>query len=321
MLAFYCDHFVLPLPEGHRFPMEKYSRLRERVLRDGIVAPADLHEPAAAPWDALALVHTADYLDAVRTGTLAREAERRIGFPWSPAMVERSRRSVGGTMAAARAALERGTAANLAGGTHHAWAGFGQGYCVFNDVAVAARGLLRDGLVRSVLVVDLDVHQGDGTASIFRDDPRVFTFSMHGEKNYPFRKEASDLDIALPDGTGDAEYLTALDAALPRALERAAPDAVFYLAGADPYERDRLGRMALTVAGLAERDRRVFAACRARALPVAVVMAGGYAPDVDDIVAIHANTLREAARHARPARAGLAGAGDGMAGIASREPV
>jgi acetoin utilization deacetylase AcuC-like enzyme len=285
--------------------MDKYRRLRERVLEDGIVAPADLREPAAASWELLARIHTREYLDAVARGTLGPELQRRIGFPWSPAMVERARRSVGGTLAAIAAARRDGTAVNLAGGTHHAFADGGNGYCVFNDIAVAAAALL-DGVLDQaaaadrILVVDLDVHQGDGTAHIFRGEPRVFTFSMHGEKNYPFRKQASDLDVPLAEGTGDAEYLTALRTHLPAVLDRHEPDAVFYLAGADPYEGDRLGHLKLTVEGLRARDRLVFDLCRGRGLPVAVSMGGGYAPDIDAIVAIHANTIREAARASRP---------------------
>ena len=200
MRAFYSDHFVLPLPEGHKFPMAKYSRLRERILADGIVPPQDLHEAPLATIADLRLVHTTEYVDAVMTGTVAHEIQRRIGFPWSPQMVERSRRSVGATIAASRAALDDGVAANLAGGTHHAFADRGEGYCVFNDVAVATRVLQRERHARRVAIVDLDVHQGNGTAAIFSGDADVFTFSMHGEKNFPFKKETSDLDVALADG-------------------------------------------------------------------------------------------------------------------------
>jgi acetoin utilization deacetylase AcuC-like enzyme len=301
--AFYCDHFVLPLPEGHRFPMDKYRRLRERVIAQRIVPPDRVLEPAAASWETLARIHTPEYLEAVATGSLSREMQRRIGFPWSPAMVERARRSVGGTLAAIAAAFEDGTAANLAGGTHHAFADGGNGYCVFNDVAVACADLLASGRAHRPLVVDLDVHQGDGTAHIFRDEPRVFTLSVHGERNYPFRKQLSDCDVPLPDGTGDAEYLTALETHLLPILERHQPDAVFYLAGADAYEGDRLGRLTLTIEGLRARDRLVLEACRRRGLPVAVVMGGGYAPDIDAIVTIHANTIAEAANRGRDSRA------------------
>jgi len=286
----------LPLPEGHKFPMAKYSGLRERVLVEGIVRSEDLHEAPAAALADLTLVHTPEYVDAVVAGTLPKDTQRRIGFPWSPQMVERSRRSVGATMAAARAALDEGVAANLAGGTHHSFADRGEGFCVFNDVAVAARALQRDGAARRrIAIIDLDVHQGNGTAAIFSGDATVFTFSMHGEKNFPFRKEKSDLDVPLADGTGDGEYLELLHAHLDLVLNRHQPDFVFYLAGADPYEGDRLGRLKLTIEGLRMRDELVFNSCHQRHLPVAVTMSGGYAADVDAIITIHANTIRTAA--------------------------
>ena len=298
MKAFYSDTFVLPLPQHHRFPMAKYRLLRERLVEEGVLDHRDLHVAEPATWDELRLVHDAGYLDAVAAGTLAADAQRRIGFPWSPMMVERSRRSVGATIAAARDVTRRspGVAANLAGGTHHAFRDRGEGYCVFNDVAVAASLLLRDGAAERIAVVDCDVHQGNGTAAIFRDRPAVFTFSLHGAKNFPFRKEASDLDVTFDDGAGDDEYLSALDRHLPAVLDGHDPDVVFYLAGADPYEGDRLGRLKLTIAGLQQRDRMVFDACRLRQLPVVVVMSGGYAPDVNAIVTIHTNTIREAVR-------------------------
>jgi acetoin utilization deacetylase AcuC-like enzyme len=295
MRAYYSDHFVLPLPDGHRFPMAKYARLRARVLDEGVVSGGDLHEAPAATWEQLTLAHAPEYVAAVAAGTLPPEMVRRIGFPWSPAMVERSRRSVGATIAAAGAALEDGAAANLAGGTHHAFADRGEGYCVFNDVAVAARVLQRDGRAARIAVIDCDVHQGNGTAAIFAGDPSVFTCSLHGARNYPFRKETSDLDVELEDGADDAAYLRALEGALPAVFARQRPEIVFYLAGADPYLGDRLGRLRVTKAGLAARDARVFAACRAAATPVAVVMSGGYAPEVDDIVDIHLQTVRAAA--------------------------
>ena len=298
MHAFYCDHFVLPLPEGHRFPMDKYARLRARVVENGILPLDRLHEPHAVAWTDLVRVHTADYVARVRDGGLTREEQRRIGFPWSVQMVERSRRSVGGTIDAARAALQDGVSANLAGGTHHAFRDRGEGYCVFNDVAVAATTMLETGRVRQVAVIDLDVHQGNGTAAIFEHDPRVFTCSLHGAANFPFRKERSDLDVPLPDGTGDGEYMAHLAAALDVVLATG-PDLVFYVAGADPYEGDRLGRMRLTEAGLRQRDAIVFGRCRAERVPVAVTMAGGYAPDVDAIARIHAGTIEEAAQSAR----------------------
>jgi acetoin utilization deacetylase AcuC-like enzyme len=293
--AYYSDHFVLPLPDGHKFPMAKYSRLRERILAEEIIAPDHLHEAPAVEWDDLRLVHDSGYVDAVADGTVPPDVQRRIGFPWSPQMVERARRSVGATVAAARTALDDGVAANLAGGTHHAFADRGEGFCVFNDVAVASRVLQRDRHARRIAIVDLDVHQGNGSAVIFSGDPSVFTFSMHGAQNFPFRKEVSDLDVPLSDGTADAEYLRLLRAHLPSVLNDHQPDFVFYLAGADPYEGDRLGRLKLTIDGLRERDEVVVGACRQAGLPLAIAMSGGYAHDIDAIVTIHANTIRTAA--------------------------
>jgi acetoin utilization deacetylase AcuC-like enzyme len=296
--VFYCDQFVLPLPAGHSFPMAKYRLTRERIVADGIVRAGDVLEADAASWEAIRLVHTAQYVAAVRTGTVPREMQRRIGFPWSEAMVERARRSVGATIQTAREALESpgGIAASLAGGTHHAFADRGEGFCVFNDVAVATRVLIAEHRISRVAVIDCDVHQGNGTAAIFRDDPAVFTFSMHGANNYPFRKEASDLDIVFDDGAGDAAYLEALERHVPGLLASHRPDLVFYLAGADPYEGDRWGRLGLTFDGLRQRDAILFDTCRAGGVPVAVTMAGGYAPDVNAIVRIHAATIAEAER-------------------------
>ena len=292
--AFYSDHFVLPLPEGHKFPMAKYSRLRERILAEELIAPGDLQEAPLASLDDLRLVHDAAYVDAVTNGTVPHDVQRRIGFPWSPQMVERSRRSVGATIAAATAALDDGAAANLAGGTHHAFADRGEGFCVFNDVAVAARVLQRHRHASRIAIVDLDVHQGNGTAAIFAGDPAVFTFSMHGDKNFPFKKEVSDLDIPLADGTGDDDYLLLLRTHLHDVLNRHQPDFVFYLAGADPFEGDRLGRLKMTIDGLRRRDEIVIEACTRARLPVAISMSGGYANDIDAIVTIHANTIRVA---------------------------
>ncbi|MFO1310537.1 MAG: histone deacetylase [Burkholderiales bacterium] len=288
MRIFYADHFVLPLPPGHRFPMAKYAQLRERVAA---VAADRMHVPDAATDAELRHVHDPAYLHAVFDGTLDAPAMRRIGFPWSAAMVERSRRSTGATIAACRSALESGCGINLAGGTHHAHAGFGEGFCVFNDAAVAARAMQAEGRVARVLVLDLDVHQGDGTAAIFAEDPSVFTCSMHGRANFPFRKSRSDLDVELDDGTSDAAYLAALSAVVPRALDRARPGLAIYLAGADPFEGDRLGRLSLTKAGLAARDRLVLDALLARGIPVAIAMAGGYAERVEDVVDIHFATV------------------------------
>jgi len=280
--------FVLPLPAGHRFPMSKYARLRERV--SGFAA-ALMHVPEAAGDAELRRAHDEGYIDAVSRGTLDERAQRRIGFPWSPAMVERSRRSAGATLAACRHALDAGLGINLAGGTHHAHRAHGEGFCVFNDAAVAARAMQVEGRARRVLVVDLDVHQGDGTAAIFDGDADVTTLSVHGRQNFPFRKARSSIDVELDDGTGDDAYLATLGAVLPRAIDRARPDLAIYLAGADPYAGDRLGRLSLTKAGLADRDRLVLERLAAQGIPVAIAMAGGYAEDVDDVVDIHAATV------------------------------
>ncbi|RMD74056.1 MAG: histone deacetylase, partial [Chloroflexi bacterium] len=242
----------------------------------------------------LVRVHTPAYIERVMTGRLTDTEIRRIGFPWSPQMVERSRRSAGATIAACRVALQEGVGVNLAGGTHHAFADAGAGYCVFNDAAVAARAMQAEGRVRRIAIIDCDVHQGDGTAVIFANDPTVFTFSIHGAHNFPFRKQQSDLDIALPDATGDATYLDALEWGLRQTFATAKPDLVIYLAGADPYYDDRLGRLSLTKAGLAERDRLVFGYCRSAGVPVAVTMAGGYARQINDTVDIHAHTVAAA---------------------------
>ncbi len=293
MKAYYSDHHVLPLPEGHKFPMGKYTRLRERLLDEGVLSPADvLPAPRAEDADLLR-AHDPEYVRRVQSGELTEREIRRVGFPWSPGMVERSRRSAGATIAACRAALEEGVAVNLAGGTHHAFRDRGEGFCVFNDAAVAARAMQAEGLVGRVVVIDCDVHQGNGTASIFRDDPTVFTFSIHGASNYPYRKEESDLDIALPDGTGDDAYLDALGRGLAEAIDAARGDLALYVSGADPHEGDRFGRLALTHAGLRERDRRVLAGCRAAGIAVAVTMAGGYGRRVDDSVDAHFGTVAE----------------------------
>lgn len=296
MQLFYTDVFVLPLPAGHRFPMEKYSRLRESLLASGEFSAADFHLPHAATDEELGRAHDFAYIEAVTHGLLPDKAQKAIGFPWSAGMVERSRRSAGATICACRAALADGVSANLAGGTHHAFRDRGEGFCVFNDAAVAARAMQAEGKAQRVLIVDCDVHQGNGTASILRNDDSVFTFSMHGARNFPFDKEESDLDIELPDGCTDAAYLLRLDEGLNTAFDLARPDLVIYLAGADPYHDDRLGRLALTFEGLEERDRRVFLRCRAEGVAVAIAMAGGYARQIDDTVRIHASTIRHAKR-------------------------
>ncbi|MEO7457737.1 MAG: histone deacetylase [Gemmatimonadaceae bacterium] len=290
--------YTFPLPDGHRFPIAKYALLRERVVADGIVARDDVCDPDAATDDALALVHTPAYVHAFETGTLSPADERRLGFPWSPALVERSRRAVGGTIAAARHAMAQGVAMNLAGGTHHAFADHGEGFCVYNDVAIAIRLLQRDGVIERVAVVDLDVHQGNGTHDIFAGDDTVFTFSMHGGKNYPFHKVAGSLDIELADGAGDDEYLALLHESLPRVLAAANADLVVYIAGADPHEGDMLGRLKLTFDGLARRDHFVMEQCREVGLPVAITIGGGYGRDVADTVRVHAETARIAASYA-----------------------
>ncbi len=285
-----------PLPPGHRFPATKYTLLRERVVSQGVVSV--VHEPEAASDEALRRVHDATYLDAMRHGTLDDSAIRRLGFPWSAALVERASRAVGGTIAAARHALSSGIAMNLAGGTHHAFAEHGEGFCVFNDVAVAIRALRAEGLIRRAVVIDLDVHQGNGTHAIFAGDDDAYTFSMHGAKNFPFRKVPGTLDIELADRTTDEPYLALLADALPRVLHEARADIVFYLAGADPHEGDALGRLAMTFDGLRRRDRMVIEQCREIGLPIAIVIAGGYGRNIDDTVDVHLGTAKIAAEFA-----------------------
>lgn len=286
--------YVAPLPAGHRFPMDKYGRLIEILHAEGLIGPSTLYVPAPAPLDWLDLVHDAGYVRAVATQTVAPEIERLIGFPVTAAIARRARLTCAGTVRAARLALHHGLACNTAGGSHHAGPHHGAGFCVFNDVAVAARVLGAEG-VTPILVVDCDVHQGDGTARIFADDPAVFTFSIHGEKNYPVRKARSDLDLALPDGTGDAAYLAALAAHLPGLLDALRPALVFYNAGVDVHRDDRLGRLSLSDAGIEARDRFVLAECRARDLPVAAVIGGGYARDVAAVARRHSLLHRTAA--------------------------
>jgi acetoin utilization deacetylase AcuC-like enzyme len=287
--CFYTDHFVLPLPDGHRFPMRKYALLREAVQT---FAPDSLHEAPAARDDELLLAHDAGYVDRMSNGGLSEQEIRAIGFPWSLHMAERARRSTGATIAALSSALKNHAAINLAGGTHHAFRDHGEGFCCYNDAAVAAKVMQRDHNINRVLICDLDVHQGNGTASILANDASVFTFSMHGERNYPVRKETSDLDVELPDGCDDSIYLASLQSHLPKLIETFKPQAMIYLAGADPFEGDRLGRLKLTKHGLQARDRFVLQTARDNRIPIAVTMAGGYAHDVADIVDIHFNTVR-----------------------------
>ncbi len=314
--AWSSARYAIPLPAGHRFPMEKYALLRDGVVAAGIVPPERLHEPARATVADLRRVHTADYVERLTEGRLTDAEMRRLGLPWSPAFVERAYRVPGGTIEAADAALQFGVAMNLAGGTHHAFPGHGEGFCAFNDVAVAIRRLQAVGRIRRALVVDLDVHQGNGTHAVFADDPTVLTYSVHGARNYPYAlprrgepaaggvasgngayggRVDADVDLALPDGVGDDEYLALLRATLPEALVRARADLVVYLAGADPHEGDRLGRLRLTFGGLARRDAYVLATCREVGLPVLVTIAGGYGRRIADTVAVHVATARIAA--------------------------
>lgn len=294
MDAFYADHFVLPLPEGHRFPMSKY-----RLLRDGVSGAAglNLREAPAATDTQLLLAHDPVYVQKVVTGTLEPKEQREIGFPWTPGMVERSRRSVGATVAACQSAMRDGVAVNLAGGTHHAYRDKGSGFCVFNDAAVAARVMQREaehGL--KVAIIDLDVHQGNGTAAIFKNDVSVFTLSLHGDKNFPFRKEPSDLDVPLADGVTDEAYLEALAGALEQLSRVFTPQLLIYLAGADPHEGDRLGRLKLTHSGMLRRDQYVFDYARRMGVPLAISMAGGYGHNIETTVAVHCQTVLEALR-------------------------
>lgn len=295
MELFYSDTFELPLPAGHRFPMAKYTLLRNRIEQELVGENGcQLLLPPAATDQQILLAHTPEYLSAIKSGELTAVQQRRIGFPWSEKMVERSRRSTGASIAASRSAMKNGVSVNLAGGTHHAFAGSGQGYCVFNDVCVGGRVLQQSGLAEKVLVIDLDVHQGNGTSGIVKNDRSMFSFSIHCEKNFPFKKTAGDLDIALPAGTGDEVYLNQLRLGLGKIHQSFEADFVFYLAGADPFEGDRLGLLNLTKPGLAERDKIVFEFCQRRDIPIAVAMAGGYAPGICDIVDIHFSTVETA---------------------------
>lgn len=296
MDAFYSDRFVLPLPAGHRFPMEKYRLLRERI---GQTLPEiRLLEPEPLTDEALAVAHSPDYIRRLVGGDLSRKEMMAIGFPWSPEMVERSRRSAGATVMACRAAFRDGVGINLAGGTHHAYRDRGEGFCCFNDAVVAARLMQREGLATKCLVIDLDVHQGNGTAAMTRDDSNIFAFSMHAAENYPFVKERSDLDIELPDGTDDAMYLESLRAALIQIRTQFLPSLVIYLAGADPFCDDRLGRLALTKDGLLARDRQVLEFVRGLGVPIAIAMAGGYGRTIQDTVDIHFQTVNCALQYA-----------------------
>jgi len=293
--AFYTDHYVLPLPAGHRFPMEKYGKLRDLVSQ---LAGVYLKDAPAVTDTQILYAHDASYLIQVLQGSLSPQEQQEIGFPWSTQMVERSRRSAGATLAAAKIALQEGVAANLAGGTHHAYRNKGSGFCVFNDSAIAARALQKEIHPKlKVAIVDLDVHQGNGTASILRNDPTIFTLSIHGENNFPFTKEVSDLDIGLPDDTGDESYLAALHQGLEKLGERFKPDFIIYLAGADPHEGDRLGKLSITKDGMLQRDACVFQFGLDRQIPIAFSMAGGYGKEIQSTVDIHFQTIQTALQY------------------------
>ncbi len=290
---FYPDIEEMPVPEGHRFPASKYRLLREAIARDAILPLETLHASPPATRDDLLRAHAPAYIDAMFDGTVAPDIIRRIGLPWSETLVLRSRATVGGAMAAARSALETGLSGQLAGGTHHAHRDFGSGFCVFNDLAVAALTMLGESRAERIAILDVDVHQGDGNSAILTTDPRVLVVSLHGEKNFPFRRVASNIDVELPDGTEDRAYLHALADVLP-AIEQHHPDLLLYLSGVDPLKQDRLGRLALTHDGLIERDRLALQFCRRRGLPVSIAIGGGYAEPISASVAAYANTFRVA---------------------------
>lgn len=294
MRVFHSDLYEAPLPPGHRFPMEKYRLVREALLERGVLPPHCLVPSTPCSREDLARVHTPRYLDAFFHGTLTDAELRRLGFPWSHALLERSRADVAGTVHAAHAALQDGIAGNLAGGTHHGFPDHGEGFCVFNDIAVAIRALQASRRIRRAVVVDLDVHQGNGTAAIFAGEDSVLTFSMHGEHNFPFRKQPSSRDVGLPDGTGDAEYLDALTLHLPEVLDTAGADLLFFQAGVDPLAEDALGRLSLTHAGLRERDRLVLEAARHRGLPAVLTLGGGYAKPLSATIDAHVGTYEVA---------------------------
>ncbi len=294
MKVCYSDRYLIPLIPTHPFPMQKYRLVRDRLLAENSITHWHLIEPDLASDEDILLVHTDDYWLRCKNGNLTPAEIRRIGFPWSERLVHRSQSSAQGTLLAAKNALHDGIASNLAGGTHHAFPDHGEGYCVLNDIAIAARVLQRDRLANKIAVIDCDVHQGNGTAAIFQNDESVFTFSMHGEKNFPLRKEKSTVDVNLPEGIGDDEYLGLLKFHLPKILDDFKPDFVFYQAGVDPHERDRLGRLKLTLDGLKLRDEWVIGNCREREIPIVTTMGGGYGKDIADTVEAHCNTVRVA---------------------------
>ncbi len=294
MFAAYAPGYFVELGNGHAFPMRKYPLVHAALTGEGTLPRGRVVEPCEASAEDLLLVHTPQYLDKLCHGALTPPEQRRLGFPWSPALVRRARLAAHGTLLMARRALADGIAANLAGGSHHAFPDHGEGYCALNDVAVAIRALRREGRAHRFALIDCDAHQGNGNHAIFARDPDVFTFSMHGERNYPEAKIPGDWDIGLPDGTSDTAYLEALEDALPQVLDRARPDLIFYIAGVDPYVGDRMGRLALSLQGLRDRDHLVLSSARARAIPTVITFAGGYAQDLRDTVEAHCNTIRTA---------------------------
>lgn len=294
MFVAYHPGYVVDIGAGHRFPMQKYGLVHERLRAEGTLAAAQVVQPYEACVEDLLLVHTPDYVQRFLTGAMTAKEMRLLGLPWSPDLARRAQLAVQGTLTASRLALQHGMAANLAGGSHHAFADHGEGFSVFNDIAVAIRVLQQEQVIKRAAVIDLDVHQGNGTATIFAQDQSVFTYSMHGEKNYPFQKVQSSLDIALPDGTDDTTYLEALRTHVPGIMQQFRPDLVWYLAGVDPYVGDKLGRLALSLDGLRQRDHYVLSTCIEAAVPVVMTMGGGYAPQIEDIVEAHCNTIRTA---------------------------
>ena len=306
MKIFYTDHFNFPLPADHRFPIEKYSLLRQQILRDDIVDAIKFCAPRAATDREIVRAHSPAYLTRLQNGEMTRKEMRRIGFPWSAELVERARRSAGATIETGLAAIKEKIAVSLSGGTHHAFRDRGEGYCLLNDSVIAARALQSENTLKKIMIIDCDVHQGNGTAAILANDATIFTFSIHGKNNFPSRKEKSDLDVALEDEIGDRVYLEALEKGLIGALDIFEAEMVIYLAGADPYENDRFGRLGLSKAGLLERDRMVFRYCQKAAIPVAVTMAGGYAKNIQDSVDIHFQTVKQAVEWHQRRNLGLA---------------
>lgn len=299
MKVFYYDQFHFPLPIGHRFPLNKYRLLRQRLEVEQLIPPENLIVAPKATLDQIGQAHDADYIERAESGTLSMPEIRRIGLPWSAELMARVLRSVGSTIATSRMALREGFAASLGGGTHHACHDHGEGFCIYNDTVIAARTMQAEGLVQRVVVIDCDVHQGNGTAQITAGDPTIFTFSIHAERNYPFRKVPSDLDVGLPDGTGDDQYLAALQDSLIQIRNQLQVDLAIYLAGADPYQWDRLGRLALTKAGLQARDELVLNFCREWGWPIAITLAGGYGKQIEETVAIHLHTVMAAQAFSR----------------------